>query len=240
MVWIRAWAGGVSAAMIIAMGVIVSDKLIMHEIELKRRYFAQIFSMIIASKLIRFFKGQMPVALSENYDIKPLPPVPPHSSTVVTFGSTTTKEVPRTLRKEMSLDPHVPTPPRSRRHLSRKATAGTTTQQPMQQQTYTRYVTTATAPPAAAQTNHYMPSPPSKPRKIDERVQVRRLTVCLNMICQSVKHILLLLNSGKPRQQHLRRPDRPPHPTTERDTSGRAAAVPSGPGSRPSSRRSTG
>ena len=57
--------------------------------------------MVIASKLIKFYKKQTLLKQEEeSYDDKPLPPVPPHASTVVTFGGATTNEVPRTLRNQ--------------------------------------------------------------------------------------------------------------------------------------------
>ena len=103
----------------------------------------KIFQMVLASRVIKHYKGlaRIPSAeLEEDYDDKPLPPVPPHQAPGavlgaryghghgggggggsvrsdasknggVRFGPIETKEVPRTLRKDLSLEQYAPTPP---------------------------------------------------------------------------------------------------------------------------------
>jgi hypothetical protein len=175
LVWLRAWAGGVSAGIFIAMGVIVSTKSRRIAKPLKTCAL-QIFSMIIASRLIKYYKGLTLLPLQQQqecYDDKPLPPVPPHAS-VVTFGGTTTKEVPRTLRKEVSLEPYVPTPPRTRKSKTQQSPSLLKHQKQREYERNVKYAEIATHQQQQQPSiNHvYMPSPPSKPRRIDDKLQV--------------------------------------------------------------------
>ena len=149
--------------------------------------------MILASRVIGHYKGLAripPEEVEENYDDKPLPPVPPHQpsgavlgarhgrggsgrsnsskSSGVRFGSIETKEVPRTMRKDASLEQYAPTPPRPKKRLFGKQRSESFERDYEISAKYAQR-------PAAAEDHIYMPSPAaSGPRRVDERRQVRR------------------------------------------------------------------
>ena len=170
----------------------------------------KIFQMVLASRVIRHYKGLVripPEEVGENYDDKPLPPVPPHQPAgavlgarhgrggggggsgrsdgskngskngSVRFGPIETKEVPRTLRKDTSLEQYAPTPPRPKKKLFGKQRSASFERDYEISDKYAQPL----QPAAAAAENHiYMPSPAaSRPRRVDERRQVRkRCSVC--------------------------------------------------------------
>ena len=107
----------------------------------------------------------------------------------VRFGPIETKEVPRTLRKDTSLEQHAPTPPRSKRKkglLSRGRRQGSSSFE-RDYEISAKYALVAKQQQQQQQTavNHtYEPSPRSGRRRSDERRQVSKSTRRLVCNCQ--------------------------------------------------------
>ena len=172
----------------------------------------KIFQMVLASRVIKHYKGlaRIPSAeLEEDYDDKPLPPVPPHQAPGavlgaryghgrggggggsvrsdvsknggVRFGPIETKEVPRTLRKDLSLEQYAPTPPRKKKGLlsrgggggGRRQGSAASFERDYEISPKYAHAQQQQQPQQPAAVNHtYMPSPSSGRRRSDERRQV--------------------------------------------------------------------
>ena len=98
----------------------------------------------------------------------------------VRFGPIETKEVPRTLRKDTSLEQHAPTPPRSKKKkkglLSRGGRQGSSSFE-RDYEISAKYALIAKQQQQQPAVNHtYEPSPRSGRRRSDERRQVSKST----------------------------------------------------------------